>query len=519
MPYQDLGRNVKNNGVAPWFSSTAGIALRLFIICWLVYSLHFATNTVREIYPALSLGDHLTFDVSEYLGLHPDIFEIPGRGAFINNNPGASILAAIPYALSRPIIDYVVNHVQRERDKSPEPLPEYDTPYPLAKEFHRKARERGLDVKFGLATGVIQVLLMAPLSALSAVVIFYLLFSSTGSARAAWFLSLLYAFATPVFYRTAQLNHNLLLSHCALFAFALLWRPWDDRSRPERPAYLLAGLLCGWAMVLDYSGLIVIVSLGLYALVRRSSLPPEVKSKADIWRFSLGVIASLTVLGGYQWACFGSPFYPAQHYMPLTEWSHFGYQGMDWPQLDLLWDTAFGMRFGLFTSAPLLLLALYVPGWLYRDTLIVGDREKWFVVLFCVAFFLFCSMNQYGRMQFNSGVRHVVPVTPFIFLLASEVLLRMSRIAAVLVGIVATYWSWCLAMYRDVEQGLGVVESIIHISLEGLRLPWLKTLEAMGYVSSSALVLPLLLLFAAVTWALYSVGKPFRLLETTKPSK
>jgi len=76
--------------------SNKSIAIRLFLTCWIIYCLHFATNTVREIYPALSLGDHFSFDVSEYLGLHSDIFELPGKGAFINNNPGASILGALP---------------------------------------------------------------------------------------------------------------------------------------------------------------------------------------------------------------------------------------------------------------------------------------------------------------------------------------------------------------------------------------------------------------------------------------
>jgi len=51
-------------------ASGAAAALRLFLTCWLVYALHFATNIVREIYPAVSLGDRLTFDVSEYAGLH-----------------------------------------------------------------------------------------------------------------------------------------------------------------------------------------------------------------------------------------------------------------------------------------------------------------------------------------------------------------------------------------------------------------------------------------------------------------
>ncbi len=493
---------------APWRFPPRAVALRLFVTCWLVYVLHFATNTVREIYPALSLGDHLSFDVSEYLGMHDDIFEIPGRGAFINNNPGASILGAIPYTLARPIIDRVVERVQLARATSREPAPEYITIYPMAREFYRKARERGLDVKFGLAAGVMQAFFMAPLSALSAVVMFYILVSLTSSVRAALLLALLYAFATPVFYRTAQLNHNLLVAHSALFAFASLWRPWDDPSRPQRPRYLVAGLLCGWAVVLDYSGLLVVSVLSLYGLVRRSSLPAEARSRNDVLRFAIGLLCSIAVLIGYQWLCFGHPLYPAQHYMPPAEFTHHGYRGMDWPHLDLLWETAFGIRFGLFLSAPLLLLALYIPGWFRAGTRIVGRREMWCIVIFSLAFFLFCAANQYGRMQFNTGVRHIVPISPFLFILAAGVLVQMPTTLAALIGIVTTYWSWCLAMYRDVEQGLGVFESVIHTTLEGFRLPWLTTLERLGYFAGEASAIPLLVLLGVIVWTLWNVGVP-----------
>ena len=137
------------------------ISLRLFFCCWLIYTVHFATNTVREIYPALSLGDRLSFDVSEYYGLHPDIFLIPGKGAYINNNPGASILGAIPYFLARPLIERISNIVVQWRAASGNAMPEYETIYPLAREFFRKAYTRGLDVKFGLAAAVMQVFMMA----------------------------------------------------------------------------------------------------------------------------------------------------------------------------------------------------------------------------------------------------------------------------------------------------------------------------------------------------------------------
>src|SRR5262245_8746616 len=354
-----------------------GVALRIFLTCWLVFVLHFATNTVREIYPALSLGDHLSFDVSEYLGFHPDLFELPGRGAFINNNPGASILGAIPYVLTRPLIDRVVQWQRQARAANPEATMhgEYDTIYPMARDFYRQARERGLDVKFGLGAAVMQALCMAPLSALSAVVMFYLLASQMASVRGAAVLACLYAVATPVFYRSAQLNQNLLVSHCALFAFALLWRPWDDSRLLRRSHYLAAGLLAGWAVVCDYSGLVVVAAMSLYAFTRWRSLPAEARKWDHLVWFAVGVLASGCVLLAYQWWCFGNPLYPAQRYMPAATYTHLGYVGMDWPHLDLLWATAFDMRFGLFTSAPLLLLALYAPAWFSERVRLVGARE------------------------------------------------------------------------------------------------------------------------------------------------
>ena len=86
--------------VSPGDCTSKGIAVRLFISCWLIYGLHFATNIVREIYPAIALGDALTFRLDEYARLHPDIFEKPGYGWHINNNPGVSFFAAIPYAVA-----------------------------------------------------------------------------------------------------------------------------------------------------------------------------------------------------------------------------------------------------------------------------------------------------------------------------------------------------------------------------------------------------------------------------------
>jgi hypothetical protein len=490
--------------VPEWRHSQQGTALRLFFTCWIVYALHFATNTVREIYPALALGDHLSFDVSEYNNLHPDIFEIPGRGVFINNNPGASILGAIPYLAARPLIDRVVEGVRRARSISPDSVPKYNTPFPLVREFYRKATERGLDVKFGLAAATVQGLLMAPLSALSAVMMFYILLNLTRSIPSALLLALLYAFATPVFFRTGQLNQNLLVSHFGFFSFALLWRPWAGASLLQKRHYLLAGLLAGWAVVLDYSGLVVVLALALYAFVFQNGRSFDQRSMANVLSYGTGVSCAVAVLLAYQWLSFGHPLYPAQTYMPPANYSDLGYRGMDWPKLDLLWDTGFSIHFGLFSSAPILLLSLYVPGW-FRGQRVIDLPELYFVVVFSLLLFLFCAANQYGRMQFNSGVRHVVPVTPFLFLLVAGVMIRMPALVSAIVGTLGAYWSWCLAMYRDVEHGLGVLEPFVQVTFGGFRLPWVTTLKNMGYFGEGGSVIPLLLLMGGLLWIIWSV--------------
>ncbi|HWP72304.1 MAG TPA: hypothetical protein VNM36_14425, partial [Gemmatimonadaceae bacterium] len=100
---------------------------RLFLTVWLVYSVFATTNVARETYLAIALGTSGTVRVDPYLGLHPDLFEIPGRGSYINSNPGASIVGAVPYAiLVRPGIA-LATHLRPEI-AAPKPPARYDDP-------------------------------------------------------------------------------------------------------------------------------------------------------------------------------------------------------------------------------------------------------------------------------------------------------------------------------------------------------------------------------------------------------
>src|SRR5215467_10240085 len=99
--------------------SLKSIQVRLFLTCWIVYALHFATDFVREHYLALTIVERHSFRVDEYLGLHSDIFEISGRGAYLSANPGASMIAAIPYFVFRPVIANIASRFKTPPSTGP----------------------------------------------------------------------------------------------------------------------------------------------------------------------------------------------------------------------------------------------------------------------------------------------------------------------------------------------------------------------------------------------------------------
>jgi hypothetical protein len=494
--------------VGEWAEARAGTpkraprstAVRLFLTCWLVFVLHFASNTVREIYLALAIGDHLSFRVDDYANMHPDLFEKKGYGWHIGANPGASMIGAIPYALARPAIDRIVERVNRSRRLSGqmEP-PAYNSPWPMAREFYREAWKRGYDVKFGLGALVMQAFAMAPISALGVVAMFFLLRRLFESDRAALWLSFLYAFGTPVFFRTGYLNHNLMLGHFAFLGFLAMWNPAESRWGSTRLRFFLGGLAGGAALLLDYSGMVMLLGLFAYGLRKQWKAAP--------W-YVLGTLGPVFLLWFYQYMSFGNFFLPGQNWMPPVEWIGRGYQGFGPPQWELLGALAFDYRYGLFTTCPLFLLALAAP-FLKVKHRVLPRFEMWFILALFAAFWLFCGGINYTRLQFNTGIRYLAPVFPFLFVPAATVLMALPRVSGYLIGVLSIAQAWCLAMYRDVERGLGVLDPVAHALFGGFMLPILGVLARMGaqygdYFEHGVSPLPLFLLAAALIYALWS---------------
>lgn len=467
-----------------------GTVWRLFLTVWLIYSMHATTNVVRETYLAISLGGYGTVRVDKYLGLHPDLFMIPGRGAYINNNPGASILGAAAYAFVHPMIRLAVR--LKPSIAAPKPPARYDDPRPNRTPFMNMARARGLDVVLGLAAIGIGVLLMAPLAGLATVLMYRALRERLGDERAALNWSLVYAFATPIFFRSGFLNQNAILAHCVLGAWVALTgfrgsrRNGDSDGAPPTPsarARFVAGLLLGVGLLCDYSAVPFLIVFGLWTLSdgwRAGGLAGALR-----WtmQYAGGISIPVVVLLGYQWIAFGNPFFPAQRYMPPTEFSARGRLGFSLPTRELLWGNLFDLRYGLFAFCPLLIAAFAAPLVRNREG---GptNRELGRIFASVAALYLFSSANQYANLQWNTGVRYMVPATPLLFLVAIPVLRRMPAVIMALVVSISLVISLAVTMTReDVPTALAIVARwgptlpvlIVLRKMESgyaLRLPW-----------------------------------------------
>lgn len=486
----------------------APVKARLFLGAWLVFALHFATNIRREHYPAFSIAERLSFQCDRYYGLHPDIFWHTDGHAYINNQVTTSLFVALPLFLFDPLLDWLEERSQaRLREQPDEPPPTYRTKYELRQRFFVEVRRLGLDLRFGAAAAITATLLMAPLSAAMVVLMFAFLLRRRCSQSEALWLACLFGFGTALFFRTGHVNHNMFILYASFPAFCLLW---PREGLASWRALLVAGFLAALCLALDYSGVIPLAVLACYAVAVRR---PVEGLRGALWScrwFALGMVPPIAFLWWSQWEMFGNPFLPAQYWMTdehmrEANFTSDGFRGFSYPHLDLFLKNLFDPAFGLYTFCPLFVLALVPAACCLRKEGLWPRRERRFTAGFLLLFLLFCSSNQYARMQWNTGFRYLVPLLPFLFLAAADVLRRLPRPAAYALTVLALFHSWLLAMARD-----SVPESWSRFFHgEWVQLPWLTVLQQTsrsGSLPGGRLLAPAILLlalaFVAFLWKL-----------------
>ncbi len=430
----------------------ASVPLRLFLICWVVFSLFFATNIVREHYPAFTLIEHGNFRCDEYQDWHADIFRHTDGHSYVGNNVLGSVIAAVPLLVFDPILDRIEAYSQRKLAESSTPIDTtYATKYPNRANLYKAARLAGKDLRLGASAVVTSVFLMAPLSAFFAVLVYwFILRRGVDRSRAAW-LALLFAFGTPIWYRSAHLNHNMFLMEALFGAFLILFAQPDRSYEPSRQRRAWAGFLLGCAVALDYAGGLPAVILGLYFLWNRRAVAGWAVALRESVPAVLAALPPIAFLLWSQKLMYGGWFTPGQFVMRPVNYTEVGMKGISWPSLEVLLKNFISPGWGLYTFGPLLLVALWPAPRAQEASWILPRRERRWVAAFIVAFLLFNAANIYSLMQFNSGFRYLLPIVPFVFLQASDHLARMKRATLGVLSVLVIAHGLVLCMTREVN--------------------------------------------------------------------
>lgn len=222
-------------------------------------------------------------------------------------------------------------------------------------------------------------------------------------------------------------------------SFAFAWR--------RRPA--LAGLLAGVAVLVEYEAAPIVAIVALYVLLT---------APRGFWRFCLGAVPGLAVLGAYDWAAFGSPFHLSYRYVAnvFSQAQASGFFGISLPRWQAVSSVLAGDRGVLVTSPALVLAAagLMLLGRRYRLEMLVCAAATAVGLLLEFGYFL-----PYGGV--SPGPRFLAPALPFLALglapaFARARLLTSSLMLASVVASTAVLLTWAnesVAGYRQTVWG------------------------------------------------------------------
>jgi hypothetical protein len=342
----------------------------------------------------------------------------------------------------------------------------------MRRDFFRLVKERGLDLRFGAATVVTSVFFMAPITALFLVIFYDVLRLRGVGAGDATGLSLVLGFGTPLFYRASVLGHNLFVMFAMFVAFCLLWiRP--GMAFPVLPRHrFMAGFFGGVTLATDYIGVIILPLLYGYLVLPRAAASSWRVAMRESWIMIAGSVPPILFLLYSQWVMYGNALLPGQYWMPnQNAFVTVGARGFTLPDPDLFWQNLFHPAYGMYSWCPLLMLALVPAAWYRSESLILPRRERWFVFITATVFLVFCSANQYARLQFNSGFRYLLPLVPLLFLALADHWVRLPTWVRVVLAVPAIIHAWVLTVFRE-----PVWRSWSMLFTEGPQLTWYRVL-------------------------------------------
>lgn len=329
-----------------------------------------------------------------------DLARTPDGHYYTDKAPGQSLLGVPVYALVKRLAGY----------------PDHPLDLPQARAYW--PRDYWVTVgTSGLATALLGVLL-------------YVFFLRVGTSHStAVLLAVAYALGTPALtYATLFYGHQSA-ALAATASFYLLYRAANDPLHRGLGRMLFAGLLAGWAVVVEFPMLLVCGILWAYALIAFKLSPGQVGesqsrcvgnalvhslTRSPAFWLTAGMVTSGLVLLGYQTLAFGHPLrtgYSYEIYQPFRE-AHTGI-GIGAPDWSVVPHLLFSLDRGLFVYAPVMLLALPACFALLL-------RRRWAVVVVpFVSFAALLLVNICHRLPdggLATGPRFLLPAVPMLLI-------------------------------------------------------------------------------------------------------
>ncbi|MEO6872096.1 MAG: PA14 domain-containing protein [Chthoniobacterales bacterium] len=364
------------------------MALLLFAFLWVSFAWFYHTgghNENAHVDQIRALADEGRWDINEFVGNTADIIRVDDK-FYPNKAPGITLLGVLPWKVFRTVLGWT-------------------------------SLSDGAQLHF--TSYLVQLTTLGLFSALTGSVLWLFLARVGLSQVAALFFALLYSIGTIAFpFSTIFFSHQLAASFLFL-GFFLLWKLRQETSSSQsreakrHAQVVLAGLLLGFAPVLEYPAALGTVVIGCYGLTNLSR-------RRFCLFFVAGVAAGSSLLF-YNWCAFHQLVY-LSYEAYLSPGASFGghahgFLGVGWPRADVLWNITFGRQRGLFYANPW--LCLIVPALV---TLRSRTWRRELIVSFAlVATFLafnsgFGDSVIYWGGAWSIGPRHLVPMLPFMAL-------------------------------------------------------------------------------------------------------
>jgi uncharacterized membrane protein len=314
---------------------------------------------------------------------------------------------------------------------------------------------------------------------------------------------LMYGLLTPAFaYASAYYSHPLT----ALFLFAAFYLIRSDAI--QRPARLVAaGILLGFAVITEYSVVLVAGILFVYAAAR-------LFRGGAWWRIGfLALPAGLIAVGLmiYNTAVFGGPFNLGYEFSELWVDQHqTGFMSLTMPRLDAVWGITFSPFRGLFFLSPILLFCL--PGFVYWWKNRSLRSEFWAALGIVAAMFLFNASSIMWWGGFAVGPRYFLPAVPFLALAAGIAFQQWAgfRWFQLTAGALAI-WSFIVNCGLTVAGQAFPPDTIVNPILDYALPNWLSGNIARNFgtvlgLKGTASLLPLLglVMVLVLLWGMYS---------------